>query len=335
MPQFLDRTGCGKKFATRERTAQTKTLLTRRVSVVPCPQSRKRPRRIHALPEDVDTADAWRARPAYARSMAAPLPDVLDVLQRLAPLHLAEDWDNVGLLVEPRPASSAGVSRVLCTIDLTEGVLAEAREREAELVIAYHPPIFSGLKRLTQATASERVVLRLLTGGHFVYSPHTALDAARDGLNDWLARAFGRAVVRPIVPNSERSEEGAGRLIDLERALHLDDAVTRLKAHLGIDHLRVARANAENQAVRKIAICAGAGGSVLTAAERSDLWVSGELRHHDILASVQNGTSVIVTDHTHSERGYLPILAERLEEALDSRVVCQVSDVDDDPLIVT
>ena len=266
--------------------------------------------------------------------MAAPLFDVLDALQRLAPLQLAEDWDNVGLLVEPRPASSTSVSRILCTIDLTEAVVDEARERGAELIIAYHPPIFSGIKRLTQTTANERVISRLLTEGYFAYSPHTALDAADNGINDWLGAALGPMRARPILPSAEGSSVGAGRLFDLEHALGLDEVASRLKRHLGIDHLRVARAAGAGKTIREVAVCAGAGGSVLGAAERVDLWVSGELRHHDILACVQNGTSVIVTDHTHSERGYLPILATRLSDALDSRVVCQVSSVDDDPLTV-
>jgi dinuclear metal center YbgI/SA1388 family protein len=266
--------------------------------------------------------------------MAAPLPDVLSTLERLAPLALAEDWDNVGLLVEPRPAAASSVSRVLLTIDLTEAVVAEATSREAELVVAYHPPIFSGLKRLTQSTAHERVVTRLLSDGVFVYSPHTALDSCEDGINDWLGRAFGAANVRPIAPAREGSHEGSGRLLSLQRALELETIVARLKAHLGIEHLRVARSKTGRNLVERVALCAGAGGSVLAAVEHVDLCFSGELRHHDILARVENGTHVIVSDHTHSERGYLPILAERLRQASNGKVTCFVSEVDDDPLSV-
>jgi dinuclear metal center YbgI/SA1388 family protein len=222
----------------------------------------------------------------------------------------------------------------LLTIDLTEAVALEARDLKADLIVAYHPPIFSGLKRLTQATANERIIARLVCDQIFVYSPHTALDCARGGVNDWLARAFAPASAEPIVPSQEGSSEGVGRRLTLAGALELDDIVARLKSHLAIDHVRVAHSKTGKAAIETVALCAGAGGSVLGSAPRVDLWLSGELRHHDILARVENGTHVIVCDHTHTERGYLPILAEQLRERLGDEVDFVVSAVDDDPLRV-
>ncbi|MEZ4232331.1 MAG: Nif3-like dinuclear metal center hexameric protein [Polyangiaceae bacterium] len=82
--------------------------------------------------------------------MATSLAEVVQVLEQLAPTRFAEDWDNVGLLVEP--ADVRGITQVLFTIDLTEPVFAEALSLGVELIVAYHPPIFRGLKRLTQRT---------------------------------------------------------------------------------------------------------------------------------------------------------------------------------------
>lgn len=80
--------------------------------------------------------------------MGLPLKSVLEKLQGIAPLKLAEPWDNVGLLVEPQPQGL--VSTVLLTIDLTEDVVAEARDVGAQLIVAYHPNIFKPLKTVTQ-----------------------------------------------------------------------------------------------------------------------------------------------------------------------------------------
>lgn len=75
------------------------------------------------------------------------LSQVVQFLTSFAPLSLAESWDNVGLLVEP--CTPVPVRRVLLTIDLTEAVMKEAVEEKANMIIAYHPPLFQPIKRIT------------------------------------------------------------------------------------------------------------------------------------------------------------------------------------------
>jgi len=264
--------------------------------------------------------------------MTVSLPEVLAELERIAPLGLAADWDNVGLLVEPRPRADASVERIHLTIDLTEAVLEEAIERSTDLIVAYHPPIFAGLKRVTQRSPAERITLSLAQAGIFAYSPHTALDACRGGLNDWLVGAFGEGSVRAIEPVDALGVEGQGRMLELSTPLLLSHAVARVKAHLKLAHVRVARpAHLDDPVIRRVAACAGAGGSVLAGVE-ADLLLTGEMRHHDILAQQARGASAIVCDHTNTERGYLPILAERL--GFGGAVEVTISERDADPLVV-
>ena len=121
-----------------------------------------------------------------------PFNAVLSFLKAFAPLHLADQsWDNVGLLVEPS-ANNPTVERVFFTNDLTEPVLDEAIEKRVQLIVSYHPPIFTGLKRLTQNNWKERIVINCLRHGIAVYSPHTSWDAVTPGVNDWLVSAFGK-----------------------------------------------------------------------------------------------------------------------------------------------
>lgn len=143
------------------------------------------------------------------------LKSVVTELNKRAPLSLAEPWDNVGLLVEP--PSQPIVRHILLTNDLTESVMKEAIDSNVNLIYSYHPPIFASLKRITSSTwkviindlshyfyhrliinfivvnyAQERIVGLCLENKIAVYSPHTALDALKGGVNDWLAEAFGK-----------------------------------------------------------------------------------------------------------------------------------------------
>jgi dinuclear metal center YbgI/SA1388 family protein len=265
--------------------------------------------------------------------MSRPLSEILELLETLAPLALAEDWDNVGLLVEP--ARDCQVSRVLLTVDLTEPVLSEAIEGGAELVIAYHPPIFRGLKRLTRRVASERIPMDALRAGIAVYSPHTALDAATGGINDWLAGLLGPGRRRPIVPHPRVEQVGAGRIVQLDEPMPLVEALGYIKSGLSLPSLRVAAAHRhqEGEPIETFAVCAGAGGSVFEKLPFADLWLTGEMRHHDVLARVAEGQTVVLTDHTNTERGFLPKLAACLRENFTD-VAVRVSSRDADPLVI-
>jgi dinuclear metal center YbgI/SA1388 family protein len=375
------------------------------------------------------------------RGMSRTLSSVVELLDRLAPLDLAEDWDNVGLLVEPSRTATRNISRLFLCIDLSESVLAEALEAGADFVLAYHPPIFRGLKRLRASSPEERVLVHALEAGIAVYSPHTALDAVPNGVNDWLARGIGPGRSTPLalhvsqrtraefklvvfVPrshladlrsalsrelgagvignysecsyeldgqgsffaNSDASpavgergklefvtearlemrcpagavkdlarviaahhpyeepawdlyplvspprhpDAGAGRLLELAAPVTIADVIARLKTHLGVDSLRVARAG--NGEISRVALCAGAGGSLFENVRAVDLFVTGEMRHHDVLAKIRAGSSVILAEHTHTERGFLPELAQRISELSAGELQVLVSARDADPL---
>src|SRR5205085_8852595 len=112
------------------------------------------------------------------------LSDLVAALNDIAATRNAESWDNVGLLVGD-PAQ--GVSKVMLTIDYTDAVAAEAESAGCDAVVAYHPPIFEPLKRLT----APSVVFDAIRRGVAIYSPHTALDVVEGGTNDMLADVLG------------------------------------------------------------------------------------------------------------------------------------------------
>lgn len=125
---------------------------------------------------------------------------VVEYLEQFAPPHLAADWDNVGLLLGDR---AAAVRSVMTCLTVTPESAAEAVESGVGLIVTHHPILFRGVKRLTTATPEGRMLLSLIRAGVAVFSPHTAFDNTRDGINDLLARRLGLTEVAGLRRHEE------------------------------------------------------------------------------------------------------------------------------------
>lgn len=123
------------------------------------------------------------------------LADVVEFLQDFAPLRLAADWDNVGLLLGDREAK---VKRVMTCLTLTPEVAEEAASQNTELIVSHHPLLFRPTQKITSDTIEGRVILKLLQSNIAVYSPHTALDNTKGGINDGLAQRLGLQGVQSL-----------------------------------------------------------------------------------------------------------------------------------------
>lgn len=125
------------------------------------------------------------------------LKEVLQVLEQLAPLSLAESWDNVGLLVEP--SKPRAIKTILLTNDLTDSVMEEAEAVSCDLIVSYHPPLFRPIKRLVQKHWKQRLAIRAIEAGIAVFSPHTSLDSVKGGVNDWLVGGLGKQLCHVFI----------------------------------------------------------------------------------------------------------------------------------------
>jgi dinuclear metal center YbgI/SA1388 family protein len=128
------------------------------------------------------------------------LATVVDFLDQFAPRDLAADWDNVGLLLGER---SAVVERMMTCLTVTPESAAEAIAERANLIVTHHPIFFRGVKRLTGDTPHGRMLLGLARAGIAVYSPHTAFDNTRGGINELLAHRLALTDVGPLRPGAE------------------------------------------------------------------------------------------------------------------------------------
>lgn len=125
------------------------------------------------------------------------IQDVINHLEKLAPLAYAEDFDNVGLLVGDKNNALKGV---LVTLDTLESVIDEAIEHKCNLIVSFHPIIFKGLKKINGANYVERVVLKAIKHDIAIYAIHTALDNSLRGVNDIICNTLGIGNKKILLP---------------------------------------------------------------------------------------------------------------------------------------
>lgn len=249
--------------------------------------------------------------------MKLTVADLLDVMETLAPRHLAADWDNVGLQIgDPRQP----VRRLRVALDpLPEVVAAACRER-VDLLITHHPLIFHPLTRIDVSTPLGAALQQALTHRLAVVAAHTNLDSAAGGINDYLARRLGLTRLTALCPFSPAEPFlGLGRVGYLPHATRLAPLALDVKERLGLR--RVTLAGDPDLPVTCVALCSGSGGSLVSDYLRSpaQVFISGDLRYHDARTVEQAGRGLLDIGHFASEHLYVTVLGERLSEALRER----------------
>lgn len=128
--------------------------------------------------------------------MSVKVRDIIDIMDRIAPPIFAEDWDNVGLLIGDEDRN---VERILITLDVTGNTVKEAIEKDVDMIISHHPVIFRSLKSLGNNVEDRNIIYPLIKNDIAVYSAHTNLDKAVDGVDDTLAALLGLEETRVLI----------------------------------------------------------------------------------------------------------------------------------------
>ncbi len=260
------------------------------------------------------------------------LQDVVSFLREFAPPELAEDWDNVGLLIGD-PAEE--IRSVLTCLTLTPNVADEAISRGAQLIVTHHPVLFRPVQRLTAETSEGRMLLSLIRVGISVYSPHTSYDSAADGINAQLARLFELRDVQPLRPNaalaSETQPVGSGRWGTLPSAMTLRDLIERIKPALRVSTVQFV--GDLNRPITKLGIACGAAAEFLRDAAQHgcEALLTGEARFHSCLEAETANIALILPGHFATERPAMEQLALVLR-ARFAELVVQASQSEYDPV---
>ena len=223
----------------------------------------------------------------------AKVKDFYGYLNSIAPFETQEDWDNSGMLVGDMDAE---VKKVAVVLDITHEEIKKAKAIGADLIISHHPVIFNPIKSVTKGSVPYELVASSINA----LCCHTPLDIADGGTNDSLAKLLGIEVTR--------TEDPILRLGTVEPTT-AENLAGKIAKKL---NTKVRYADAGRK-IEKIAICTGAGCSLIEAAGEIDAFITGDASHHNFLDCIQAGITLIAAGHYETEIVVVPVLVKKLQ----------------------
>ena len=227
------------------------------------------------------------------------IKEVIDALERFAPLPLQEDWDNAGLQIGLTAAEASGA--LLC-LDVNESIVDEAIEKGLNMIVAHHPLIFRGLKQIVAADTVQRAVMKAIKHDIVVVAMHTNMDNARGGVNFKIAEKLGLENVDFFARKKVGDIEGGSGVVGmLPASVAADDFIVKVKQAFGVE---CAMCNELlRRPVRKVASCGGGGDFLLPQAIAlgADAFITGEMHYHQYFGHEQE-IQICVIGHYQSEQ---------------------------------
>jgi len=274
--------------------------------------------------------------------MSVRLSDVIGVLDEAYPPYLAHDWDSVGLVCgDPQDV----IDSVTIAVDATAAVVDTVGPRG--LLLAHHPLLLRGVDTVAASTPKGALIHRLIRDGSSLFTAHTNADAASPGVSDALAEALGLTVVGVLDPavldpavggpdldSPLPSGVGTGRIGTLARPQRFADFVAWVNSALPQTSWGVRAAGDPDATVSRVAVCGGAGDSLLAAAAAAGVhaYVTADLRHHPADEHRRNSAVGLVdVAHWASEYPWCTQAAELLRAHFGATLPVTVCPVRTDP----
>lgn len=265
--------------------------------------------------------------PADPDTQSAPtVAQVVEVADSLWPFSTQESWD-ASELVLGRP--QAPVARIMLAVDPVTAVVQEAVAEEVDLLLVHHPLLLGGQSSIAADGYKGRIVHDLIENHIALLACHTNADSARSGVSETLIRACGVSESSPLKPLDVDPAAGLGRIGSLEDPITLEELARRLAGVVPPTAQGVRVAGPAQRLIQTIAVCGGAGGSLLedVAATHADVYITADLRHHPVSeareaamhAGQSGGLCLIDLSHAASEWLWAPVAARSLKAALGQR----------------
>jgi dinuclear metal center YbgI/SA1388 family protein len=240
--------------------------------------------------------------------------DIAAAIEEFAPLSLQADYDNSGLVVGRLDDE---VHKALLAVDVTEEVIDEAEREGCDIIITHHPIIFLPIKRLNSASYVERCVERAIRRGIALYACHTNLDSVINGTSWQVGSMIGLDAMTVLEPRRDNPDVGYGVVGVLPRPENAMALLSRVKSIFDVGAVRYSDIPSEDMMVRRVAICTGAGRSLIkeAMAAEADLYITADLHYNDFMMG-ENRMIIADIGHFESEFCAIRILDDVLSKKL-------------------
>ena len=234
--------------------------------------------------------------------------DILAAIDSFAPFRLAENWDNVGLMIGDLEKD---IRRLGISLDPLPEALEEAFRKGCQGLLSHHPLFFKPIRNIDFSSLEGRMIHGAVKTDMAVMAAHTNWDSAEGGVNRTLAERLGLGSVSSLVP-SETGAGGLGTVGDLTAAVPVRELLGRMKRVWNLT--RIDYYGNLDCSILRVALCGGSGGSLWPAAltAEADLYVTADMKYHDLLDCTRAGLPVAAADHGEMERAVMDDLARRL-----------------------
>ncbi len=219
--------------------------------------------------------------------------DFTSVLEELAPLSVQESYDNSGLQIGNEQDI---VSKILFTIDVTEAVIQEAIDTNADLIISHHPLIFNSLKQINDSTMVGRCIKLAIQNHIAIYACHTNIDIVRNGVNQKICEKIGLQNCEFLVEKNENS--GDGMIGKLPTPQNTKEFLQDIKKIFNCNAIRHSKINKDT--IQTVAICGGSGSFLIEDAisQNADIFITADVKYHDFFRA---NNKIIIADIGHYE----------------------------------
>ena len=253
------------------------------------------------------------------------IKEVVDALERFAPLPLQEDYDNAGLQVG---LTETEVSGALLCLDVTEKIVDEAVANGCNLIVAHHPLIFRKLAHITGEDYVQRTVSKAIKNDVAIVAMHTNLDNAPGGVNFKIAEKMRLADVAFF---DKEAKSGSGVIGTLKEPMTAKEFIGMLKSRFNVECVQANQLLKRN--ISRVAICGGACSFLLGRAIEAgaDAFVTGEMHYHEFFGHEQE-IQIAVIGHYQSEQFTNEVFREIIEKECPG-VACYLTKTNTNPIM--
>ena len=242
------------------------------------------------------------------------ISDLLRHIDTFAPFSLAEEWDNSGLLIG---SPNNDITKIAVCLDAVTNAVIEADNLGCNVLVTHHPLIFRPVKKITDTDEQGRTIFEAVRRNVSIIAAHTNWDKAFGGVNDILAALLGMSSVENL---DEFDVTGT-----LNERMTLPKFAQHVKTSWGLSNIDIFTLN-EDAEIQTVSLCGGSGAEFWRSAKLrgSDVYVTADMKYHEISDAVNEGMTIALVNHGEMERASIPQLAEKIKACGIETVIIDV-----------